>query len=141
MKDKVDAQLRQQLDMAFREFDEAFNKNDAAAVAALYADDAVLVTETGIVYGRQAIEQYRAEALHEWRFENHITKADQYSPHATGTAGNEMWVTGEWSCAVRGQSEAPPMQVSGYWAAIYVRQGDVWKMRMEIFNVTPPPAE
>jgi ketosteroid isomerase-like protein len=135
MKDKVDPQLRQQLDAAIGEFDEAFNKNDAAAVAALYTDDAVLVTDTGIVYGRQAIEQYRAELLHEWRFDNHIARADQYSPHAT--TGNEMWVTGEWSCAVRRQSEAPSMQVSGFWSAIYVRDGDAWKMRMEIYNVTP----
>ena len=58
MKDKVDSQLRQQLDAAIKRFDEAFNKNDSAVFAALFTEDAVLVTETGPLYGREAIEEH-----------------------------------------------------------------------------------
>jgi hypothetical protein len=35
-------------------YDEAYNKNDAAALAALFAEDAVVVTDTGPIYGREA---------------------------------------------------------------------------------------
>jgi len=37
--------------------DEAFNKNDATAVAALFTEDAVLVASDGMFYGRQAIDK------------------------------------------------------------------------------------
>ena len=41
-----DPQLRQQLLTLAKKFDDAINKNDAAALAALYTEDAVLVTIT-----------------------------------------------------------------------------------------------
>jgi uncharacterized protein (TIGR02246 family) len=141
MKDKVDSQLRQQLDAAVKGFDEAFNKNDSAVLAALFTEDAVLVTETGPLYGREAIEDHHAKLLHECRFDNHAGKADQYSPHTLGTALNEMWASGEWSCAIRVDSEGPPTQVNGHWSSIYVREGDGWKKRMHIYNTAPPPPE
>jgi|SRR5258707_909349 hypothetical protein len=46
----ADPQLRQQLDAKSKKFDEAFNNNDAAALAAFFTEDAVLVTDTGPVY-------------------------------------------------------------------------------------------
>ena len=55
------------------------------------------MTDTGLVYGREAIEKHYADLLQKFRFSDHIGKADQYSPHTIGTAGNEMWATGEWS--------------------------------------------
>ena len=42
-----DPQLRQMLDASIKKCDEAFNNNDAAALAALYTDDAVVVTDHG----------------------------------------------------------------------------------------------
>ena len=138
MKDTPDSQLRQQVDATVNEYDKAFNNNDAAALAALFTEDAVLVTDTGLVYGREAIEKHLADLLQKFRFSDHIGKADQYSPHTIGTAGNEMWATGEWSCTVRGESGGP-IQSKGYWSAIYVREGNAWKKRMDIYNVTPAP--
>jgi ketosteroid isomerase-like protein len=40
-----DPQLRQQLDAKSKKFDDACNNNDAAAVAAFFTEDAVLVTD------------------------------------------------------------------------------------------------
>ena len=137
-KEMVDPKIAEQLIALAKKFDDAFNNNDAAAVAALFTEDAVLVTDTGLVYGREAIEKHLADLLQKFRFSDHIGKADQYSPHTIGTAGNEMWATGEWSCTVRGESGGP-IQSKGYWSAIYVREGNVWKKRMDIYNVTPAP--
>ena len=44
-KDIADPQLRQQQDAGSKKYDEAVNNNDAAAVAALYTEDAVEVTD------------------------------------------------------------------------------------------------
>jgi ketosteroid isomerase-like protein len=41
-----DPQLRQELDAFVKKFDEARNNNDAAAMAALFTEDAILVGRT-----------------------------------------------------------------------------------------------
>ena len=103
-KDTVDPRIVEQLNVLSQKFDEAFNNNDAAALAACFTKDAVLVTDTGQIYGREAIERYQADAFQEARHSNHIGKRDQYSPHIIGTAGNEEWETGEWSCTLKGET-------------------------------------
>jgi ketosteroid isomerase-like protein len=136
-----DPQLRQQLDAFSKKYDEAFNKNDAAAVNVFFTEDAVLVTDAGPFYGRESIKKYHADHFQKFHFSNHLSKRDQYSPHTIGTAGNETWSNGEWSLTVR-LPEGDPLQLKGYWSAIRVREGDVWKDRMQTWNITPsPPAE
>ena len=140
-KDTLDPQLRQVADALSKKFDEAYDNNDAAAVAALFTEDAVLVTTQGTIYGREAIEKHYADVFQKVHFSNHIAKPDQYSPHIIGTAGNEIWATGEWSLTIKGQNFGP-IEEKGYWTEIYVREGDAWKVRMQTWNVTPaPPAE
>lgn len=132
----LDPQLFQQLVALGKKADEAFNNNDAAAVAATYTDDAVHVTPSGPIYGREAIEKYFADVFRKWHFSNHISKGDQYSPHIMGTAGNEAWATGEFSQTIQAQNGAP-IQLKGYWGAVDVREGDTWKARMVTFNIGP----
>jgi ketosteroid isomerase-like protein len=138
-KDTVDPQIRQQIDALDKKIGEAYSKDDAAAVAALFTEDGVLVRPQGAVYGREAIEKLYAETFQIIRLSNDITKADQNSPHRIGTAGNEIWETGEWSVTLQGQ-KGPPIQLKGYNAFVDIREGDDWKIRMQIFNVTPAPA-
>ena len=57
----VDPQVRQQIEAILMKFEEAYNKYDAAAMAALHAQDAVevraWVSAGGLASGRQAIEK------------------------------------------------------------------------------------
>jgi len=135
-KDTIDSQIDEQVT---KKFDEAFNNGDAAAFAALYTEDAVQVTPQGPVFGREAIEKLFAGVFQQGHYSNHLNKDDQGSPHMIGTAGNEIWRTGEWSFTLQGKSGGP-IQLKGYWGAINVREGDTWKIRILTFNVTPPPA-
>jgi hypothetical protein len=48
------------------------------------------------------------------------------------------WAVGEWWSTF--QSQNGPVFARGYWSAIYVREGDVWKIPMSTFNQAPPPA-
>jgi ketosteroid isomerase-like protein len=64
-KDAADSQIRQQLDALGQKYDEAFNNGDAAALAATFTGDAVLVNDTGPIYGREAIERWYAQLLNE----------------------------------------------------------------------------
>src|SRR5271165_6863154 len=56
-KDTVDPKIVEQLREEDKNFEEAYNKHDAAAIAALFTDDAVLVTPHGTFTGRAAIEK------------------------------------------------------------------------------------
>jgi ketosteroid isomerase-like protein len=138
MRYTVDPQIIEQLNALSKKFDEAYNNNDAAALAALFTEDAVMVTDTGPLYGREAIEKYQADNFQEGHHSDHIGKRDQYSPHIIGTAGNEEWETGEWSCTLQRQTGGP-IQAKGYWSSICAREGDAWKCRMLTWNVTPAP--
>ena len=134
-----DPELRQQLDAFVKKFDEARNNNDAAAMTALFTEDAIIVTDTGPIYGRGAIEKYHADVFKQFHFSNSLSTADQYSPHTIGTAGNERYNSGEWSMTLQGQT-GDPIQLKGYFSCVDIREGDSWKCRMQTFNVTPAPA-
>ena len=136
--DTADPQLRQQLDAKIKKYDEAWNNNDAAALAAFFIEEAVYVTDRGPICGREAIEKHFTDLFQTVHFSGHIANADQDSPHITGTVGNEMWATGKWSHTFQVQN-GNPTQANGYWAAVKIREGDVWKMRMNIYNTTPAP--
>ena len=118
---------------------EAWNNNDADALAALFTEDAVVVTDRGPVYGRDSIQKYYADLFQKMHCSDYLITPDQYSPHALGTAGNEDWATGEWSLTVKGKTWGPK-QLKGFWSAIHVREGDVWRNGMVIANITPAPA-
>jgi ketosteroid isomerase-like protein len=138
-KDAVDPEKRAAM-VAFEKPEmEAWNTNDAHALAATFTDDAVLVTDRGLVYGREAIEKYYSDLFQKMHFSEYLITPDQYSPHAIGTAGNEDWATGEWSLTVKGQTFGP-IEVKGFWSAIHVREGDVWKNLMVVGNTTPKKA-
>jgi uncharacterized protein (TIGR02246 family) len=136
----VDPKLTEQLIALAKKFDDAFNNNDAAAVAALYTEDGVEVTDTGPIYGRKAIEKHWADVFKKGHVSNHIGKADQYGAHMIGTDGKEVWWIGEWSVTWQGKT-GEPIQLNGYWSAIEVLDTDgVWKNKMETWNRTPAPA-
>ncbi len=108
-----DPQIIEQLNASTKKIDEAFNNGDAAAVAALFTEDAVLVTDRGPIYGREAIEEYHAGLFMQFHFRNHLGKRDQYSPHIIGTAGNEVWSNGEWSTDYARQEPRRPYTAQG----------------------------
>jgi uncharacterized protein (TIGR02246 family) len=73
------------------------NNNDAAALAALFTEDAVFVTDSGPVHGRQAIEKQYAEWFKGANASDHIGKRDPNSVRIIGPADNIAIACGEWS--------------------------------------------
>ena len=121
-KDTVDPEVRQQIEAVLMKFDEAYNKHDAAAIAALFTPDAVEVFQfeaEGTVSGQQAIQKrYEAEAS-ESSASNMTHKLVQVYP------------VGDDICAFTDYSV---MMWKGHRLMIYVRDADTWKIRMSYAN-------
>jgi uncharacterized protein (TIGR02246 family) len=131
-----DPQIAEQLNALEQKFTEAMNNNDAAAVAALFTEDAVLVRPEGPIYGRRAIEKWYGELFRKWRFSDHSAKRDPYSPHLIGTDGKEVWSNGEFALTFQAENGPFITKQTGYWSSIIVREGDVWKDRMLTYNAS-----
>jgi len=145
-KDTTDARIAQQHDLIgvpkaldeFGEFtqrrDEAYSKNDAAAVAALFTEDALLVAPEGMFSGRQAIEKRYEDTFQRSPF----TLFSDPRHYQLKAIDNAVWSAGEWSSTL--QSQTGTVFVRGYWSAIYVREADGWKIRMLTLTEHPRPA-
>ena len=103
---------------------EAFTNNDAAAVAALFTEDAVLVAPDGIFSGRQAIQKRYEDTFQRWPFTLFNDPRDCHLK----AIDNAIWSFGEWGGTL--QDQTGPVFVKGYFSSIYVREGDDWKIRM-----------
>ena len=119
-RDAVDPQVAQQIRAFAMKYDEVFNKNDPAAVAALYTEDAVFSGPHGTFHGRQAIENhFRIVIFGSFHAHNRTTNVDHII-----AVGNEVRLSGRWSDTV-----IPIHQFNGIYQMILVREGDSWKIR------------
>ncbi len=122
----VDPEVRQQVEAVLIKFDEAHNKGDATALAALFTQDAVQVLDWsggGTFLGREAIEKSLAVNFASSPPETVGKLVQMYA------IGDEISATSEWT--------AGPWK--GYSVKIYVRDADTWKIRMEYANSSPVP--
>jgi ketosteroid isomerase-like protein len=146
-KDRAEPRIAQERDLlrvpdALAKFDalhqkleEAYNKNDASAVVALFTQDAVLVTAEGVFAGRLQIEKRYADAFQR----SPITGfACGHERHHLYAIDNAAWSTGEWASTFQGQTG--PAFAQGYWSALYVPDGDAWKIRLLTLTESPQPA-
>ena len=124
-KETVDPQIRRQLDALAKKFDEASNKADAAALAALFTQDAVEVGPDGQVYGRQALEKRYSDMFQKWHPTDHLNTIER------------VYMLGKDTCMIIKWSWGG---LKGYVTTINVHEGDNWLFRIATVNVTPPPA-
>jgi ketosteroid isomerase-like protein len=123
----------EEFDVLAAKEDEAFSKNDAGALAGLFTEDGVLVAPDGMFFGRQAIEKRYADLFHESPIITYYGQRSQLN-----AIDNAVWSVGEWWNTLRGHTG--PVFGHGYASAIYVRVGDVWKIRMLTVSKHPQPA-
>jgi hypothetical protein len=107
-KKTVDPQIVEQIDALGKKYDEAVNNNDAVALAALYIEDAVPVTDrTDLCKGSDSdtfCGPLPAMAL----------PRRLVFPQLRRMVGNEVLGNGEWSDTLQ-RKRGDPFQVKGYW--------------------------
>ena len=114
-KNALAPEVRQQIEAVFMQFQEAYNKHDAAAMGELHAQNAVEVRSwQGIASGRDAIQKRFA-----FDFASNL-----------GKMVNELvqvYAIGKDICAI---FDTRVGLDEGHGVTIYVREGDDWKIRM-----------
>src|SRR5271165_4786792 len=123
----VDPKIEQQIRALAAKYDEAFNRNDAAAVAALYAQDGVNATpHAGTFHGRQAIEEnYAKWDFQRWHARNFVKTIDRVV-----AVGNEVRAYGTWRRTYQ-ETTSAPRDDEGHFVWVLVRDGDTWKIRRD----------
>jgi uncharacterized protein (TIGR02246 family) len=104
----------------------AFNRGDAAAVAAMYAEDAyVLPPGADMIKGRAAIEAFWHQASQQMR-DAKLTTIDvlPLGPRAAREIGTVTLQT----------KTQPPQEIVGKYAVVWRKVGGRWKLAADIWN-------
>ena len=115
-KDTVDPQVRQQIEAVVKKLEDAYDRYDAAAFAAGFTQYAVELSQGGMARGREEIEQRYAADL-------------ASHPSKQSFKLLQVCAVGDAICAIS-EFFHYNTQTKGHYAAIYVREGDTWKIRM-----------
>lgn len=109
--------------------------NDAAASAALYSDDAVLVLPgAGALKGKKAI----ADAYAAWLKDVKVTDAAVMDNHYL-SAGNISTGWGAYKVTTVPKTGGAPVTEVGTWCAVAVKKDGVWKYVSDHASTDPAP--
>lgn len=116
-----------------KQHDAALNRKDAASVAALFTDDAVIIPPGRPFAGRDAIRQDLEQGIKKG-FADHASTVDQIH-----VSGDLAWTTGEWSMTAPGPDNSR-RKVHGNYSTVEQREGGAWKIRALTYNLIPNPS-
>jgi ketosteroid isomerase-like protein len=125
-KGTVDPKIEQQVRVLAAKFDDAINRHDAVAVAALFTQDGVgQIPESKVSagHGRQGVEKAYAHWFKNWQVRNYSSTVDRVV-----AVGNEIRSTGRWSDTFQG-IEGGATSFEGHYSWVIAREGDTWKIR------------
>jgi len=91
------------------------------------------VAQDGMFTGRQAIQKRYEDTFQLWP----VTIFNDLRDCQLKSIDNAAWSFGEWGGSL--QSQTGPVFVKGYWSAVYVREGDDWKIRILTLTERPRP--
>jgi uncharacterized protein (TIGR02246 family) len=130
-KDTVDAETAQQVRALASNYDAAFNRQDAVAVAALYAENAAFNAPEGTFHGRQAIEElYAKRYFGEAHSRNVVTVVNEVI-----AAGNEVRATGTWSDTFEEPSTGI-IHAEGTYSWVLLHEDDSWRILESTYDIT-----
>ena len=122
---EIDPQIKQAVEAHNKAYDTAFNKNDATAIAALFAPDVIEVGPDGVQSGKEAVQARYAKLFEKWHPTDHLNTIISVVP-----VGDEIALINKWTVDT----------YAGYVTIIMEKQGDQWLDHIATFNITPPPA-
>ena len=121
-------EVRKAIEKLNLEFGEGFRRGDAAAVAALYTDDAVLLPpNSDIIWGRQGIEKFWGEAIQKGLKDVVMTTVE------LSVSGDTFHVIGNYTAKISEKGQKL-VEEKGKYLIIGKRTAVGWKAHRDIWN-------
>ncbi len=115
-----------------KQFTDAFNRGDAAAVAALFTEEAKRLPQNRpMIVGREGI-QASFQAGHDAGVGDLQATVIELS-----VSGDMAYVVGKYTLTIQPE-EGEAISVSGKYVWIFKRENGSWKINVGIFNNSPP---
>jgi uncharacterized protein (TIGR02246 family) len=119
---------RQQVEQLAATFSELYNKQDAAAIASMFTQDAVRVTsDSAASVGPQSIEE-----TFKTQFKTGFRHIDLAIDQVSSVGADAAITVGAYQ--ITGQGQGGLLNVAGHWSEVDVREGGVWKIRLLTFT-------
>ena len=103
-------------------YDDAFNKHDATAMAALYATNAVMVAPDGVFNGRDNIQHEYSTLFLGADYSDHMNTLDQI--HTASPL--YPWAVSNWVMTSHG------VKITGWRFLTYIPEGGAWLVKTEV---------
>jgi uncharacterized protein (TIGR02246 family) len=121
--------VRQEIEQRNREFVAAFNRGDAAGVAAMYVEDARVLPPGGaMASGRQAIQQFWQSVMGMGVREVDLRTQEVES------SGDLAYEIGAATLAIQPESGSPTTDTVKYVVVWKRRAGGAWQLAVDIWN-------
>ncbi|MFB0517971.1 MAG: SgcJ/EcaC family oxidoreductase [Acidobacteriota bacterium] len=134
-KEEMDiAQVRQAIEEANLKFGEAMRQGDAAALAALYTEDTVLLPPNSeMIRGKQGVEEFWQAAIQMGVQDAILTTVDVMG------AGELAYGIGKYTLTIQPEGQEP-VEDMGKYVEVWKLQADgSWKLHVDIWNSSMPP--
>ena len=122
-KETIEAQLNKSF--------EAFAKQDWETAASLFTSDWVIVIHTGASFDMEGFKKFFADHITE-----HTIALSNVQVHVSGDA-TMAWTTFNEETSYK--FDGNPVSENAVFTAIFVKEGDAWKMKMEQRTIVQPP--
>ena len=121
------AEDSQAIRAASKQWDDAFNRGDFAALAALYTEEAKLLPPNSqMIIGREGIEGFFSGGGN-----GQLTMIDLH------LNGDMAYVVGEWTFTMQPE-EGEAISNNGKYVEIWKRENDTWMLDVDIWNTSLP---
>jgi uncharacterized protein (TIGR02246 family) len=129
----VQQAVRSRIEETNAEFGAAASRGDMAAVAALYTDDAILLPPNAeMVRGKQGIKAFFDGLVAQMGVPQLSLQTAQVEE--IGDTANEI---GAYTLKVQPPGGEPVTDIGKY-VVVWKRQGDAWKLAIDIWNTNSP---
>jgi len=127
------AQAQKAIEKGGAQFVEALNRGDAAAIAAMYTDDAILLPPNSeMIRGRQGVQEFWNTALQMGVKSVTVTTVD------THVSGDTAYRVVKYTLTIQPQGQGSMID-SGKAVDLWKRQADgSWKVQVDIWNSSLP---
>ena len=127
------AQVRETIEAANLKFGEAVRQGDAAALAALYTDDAIILPpNSDMIQGRQGIEEFWGMVIQMGVTDAILTTVDVMG------SDDLVYEIGQYTLTIQPEGQEP-VEDMGKYVVVWKLQADgSWKLHVDIWNTSIP---